>query len=82
MDLATFRQHYANQSGSVEYVDQYRWRTLLTPFTSRVQLNFFTNHTNNPMEQIFIFFTDEKSVGVKTMRKSAHCLPWKVCSVG
>ena len=36
---------------------------------SRSQLNFFTNHRDNPMLQIFIFFTDEKSVGVKTMRK-------------
>ncbi|KAI0360078.1 DNA-directed RNA polymerase RPB5 subunit [Trametes cingulata] len=53
MDLATFRSHYANQSGSVD----------------RSQLNFFTNHRDNPMLQIFIFFTDEKSVGVKTMRK-------------
>ncbi|KAI9000523.1 DNA-directed RNA polymerase RPB5 subunit [Trametes punicea] len=53
MDLATFRSHYANQTGSVD----------------RSQLNFFTNHRDNPMLQIFIFFTDEKSVGVKTMRK-------------
>lgn len=36
---------------------------------SRGQLNFFTNHQNNPEEQIFIFFSDERSVGVKTMRK-------------
>ncbi|KAJ8468422.1 hypothetical protein ONZ51_g9656 [Trametes cubensis] len=53
MDLATFRAHYANQAGSVD----------------RSQLNFFTNHRDNPQLQIFIFFTDEKSVGVKTMRK-------------
>ncbi|KAI0635719.1 DNA-directed RNA polymerase RPB5 subunit [Trametes polyzona] len=53
MDLATFRSHYANQSGSVD----------------RSQLNFFTNHRDNPAHQIFIFFTDEKSVGIKTMRK-------------
>ncbi|EJF64605.1 RPB5 subunit of DNA-directed RNA polymerase [Dichomitus squalens] len=53
MDLATFRSHYASQSGTVD----------------RSQLNFFTNHRDNPMLQIFIFFTDEKSVGVKTMRK-------------
>ncbi|KAI0833259.1 DNA-directed RNA polymerase RPB5 subunit [Trametes gibbosa] len=53
MDLATFRNHYANQSGSVD----------------RSQLNFFTNHRDNAGHQIFIFFTDEKSVGVKTMRK-------------
>ncbi|PSR88978.1 hypothetical protein PHLCEN_2v4940 [Hermanssonia centrifuga] len=53
MDLATFRSHYANNAGSVD----------------RGQLNFFTNHQNNPEEQIFIFFSDERSVGVKTMRK-------------
>ncbi|KZT29705.1 DNA-directed RNA polymerase RPB5 subunit [Neolentinus lepideus HHB14362 ss-1] len=53
MDLATFRSHYANSGGSVD----------------RNQLNFFTNHRHNPQDQIFIFFSEEKSVGVKTMRK-------------
>ncbi|KAM5538496.1 hypothetical protein V8D89_007829 [Ganoderma adspersum] len=53
MDLSTFRSHYGSQTGTVD----------------RSQLNFFTNHRDNPMLQIFIFFTDEKSVGVKTMRK-------------
>ncbi|KAI0696798.1 DNA-directed RNA polymerase RPB5 subunit [Cytidiella melzeri] len=53
MDLNTFKQHYANQSGSVD----------------RSQLNFFTTLESNPMEQMFIYFSDEKSVGVKTMRK-------------
>ncbi|KAI0784177.1 DNA-directed RNA polymerase RPB5 subunit [Abortiporus biennis] len=53
MDLATFRSHYANNSGSVD----------------RGQLNFYTNHRDNPMDQIFVFFSDERSVGVKTMRK-------------
>jgi DNA-directed RNA polymerases I, II, and III subunit RPABC1 len=70
MDLATFRSHYANNAGSVECVHVlclYR-EFNLTP-CSRSQLNFFTNHQNNPMEQIFVFFTEEKSVGVKTMRK-------------
>lgn len=38
---------------------------------SRNQLNFFTNSRDNPADQIFIFFSDEKSVGVKTMRKYA-----------
>ena len=42
---------------------------MLFPACSRSQLNFFTNHQNNPMEYIFIFFSDERSVGVKTMRK-------------
>lgn len=37
--------------------------------TSRSQLNFFTNHQINATEYIFIFFSDERSVGVKTMRK-------------
>ncbi|OSX57839.1 hypothetical protein POSPLADRAFT_1041635 [Postia placenta MAD-698-R-SB12] len=61
MDLATFRSHYASQMGSVD----------------RTQLNFFTNHRNNPMTHIFIFFSEEKSVGVKTMRKMLHILEEK-----
>ena len=36
---------------------------------SRNQLNFFTNARTDPSNQIFVFFSDEKSVGVKTMRK-------------
>ncbi|CCM04976.1 uncharacterized protein FIBRA_07174 [Fibroporia radiculosa] len=61
MDLATFRSHYASNLGSVD----------------RSQLNFFTNHKNNPMTQIFVFFSDEKSVGVKTMRKMLTILEEK-----
>ncbi|EIW57363.1 DNA-directed RNA polymerase RPB5 subunit [Trametes versicolor FP-101664 SS1] len=66
MDLSTFRDHYANQSGSVD----------------RSQLNFFTNHRDNPSVQIFIFFTDEKSVGVKTMRKLLGILEEKAIQQG
>ncbi|EIW84217.1 RPB5 subunit of DNA-directed RNA polymerase [Coniophora puteana RWD-64-598 SS2] len=53
MDFATFKSHYANNGGSVD----------------RNQLNFFTNSQENPTEQIFIYFSDERSVGIKTMRK-------------
>ncbi|PCH42340.1 DNA-directed RNA polymerase RPB5 subunit [Wolfiporia cocos MD-104 SS10] len=61
MDLATFRQHYANVSGSVD----------------RTPLHFFTNHRNNPMTQMYVYFSDEKSVGVKTMRKMLSILEEK-----
>lgn len=70
MDLGTFRSHYSNSSGSVEYVHSaFYLKQYDRMYCSRAQLNFFTNHKDNPMDQIFIFFTDEKSVGVKTMRK-------------
>lgn len=36
---------------------------------SRNQLNFFTNHKSDNTDHIFVFFSDEKSIGVKTMRK-------------
>lgn len=36
---------------------------------SRNQLNFYTTSRANPTDQIFVYFTEEKSVGVKTMRK-------------
>jgi DNA-directed RNA polymerase I, II, and III subunit RPABC1 len=72
MDLAQFRANYANQTGSVEWVPlALPPRESLFKFhNSRNQLNFFTSANNNPQDQIFIFFSDEKSVGVKTMRKS------------
>ncbi|PAV16460.1 RPB5 subunit of DNA-directed RNA polymerase [Pyrrhoderma noxium] len=66
MDLASFKSQYANSAGSVD----------------RNQLNFFTNHQFNPSEHIFIFFTDEKNVGVKTMRKLIGILEEKSIGAG
>jgi hypothetical protein len=37
--------------------------------TSRGRLNFYTNARHDINDHIFVFFSDEKSVGVKTMRK-------------
>ncbi|KAI0058771.1 DNA-directed RNA polymerase RPB5 subunit [Artomyces pyxidatus] len=66
MDLASFKDAYANSGGSVD----------------RNQLNFFTNHRLNPADQIFVFFSDEKSVGVKTMRKLLNILEEKSIARG
>jgi len=66
MDLATFRATYTSGGGSLE----------------RGQLNFFTNHKDNPADQIFVFFSDEKSVGVKTMRKLLGILEEKSINRG
>ncbi|PPQ70060.1 hypothetical protein CVT26_013384 [Gymnopilus dilepis] len=61
MDLQRFREVYANQSGVVD----------------RNQLNFYTTSRTNPADQIFIFFSEERSVGVKTMRKLLSILEEK-----
>ncbi|KAF8223123.1 RPB5 subunit of DNA-directed RNA polymerase [Tricholoma matsutake] len=53
MDLAKFKHDYALESGIVD----------------RNKMNFYTSARNNPADQIFVFFSEEKSVGVKTMRK-------------
>lgn len=37
--------------------------------SSKTKLNFFTNKRDEPEEQIFVFFADEKNVSIKTMRK-------------
>ena len=36
---------------------------------SRNSLNFWTNNRSDPTDSIFVFYSDEKKVGVKTMRK-------------
>ncbi|KAG7451059.1 DNA-directed RNA polymerase RPB5 subunit [Guyanagaster necrorhizus] len=61
MDLQTFKENCVSQSGSVD----------------RSQLNFYTNSTSNFEDQIFVFFSDEKSVGVKSMRKLISILEEK-----
>ncbi|TCD63576.1 DNA-directed RNA polymerases II 24 kDa polypeptide (RNA polymerase II subunit 5) [Steccherinum ochraceum] len=66
MDLATFREVYLAGGSGVD----------------RGKLNFFSNHVENPMDQIFVFFSDEKSVGVKTMRKLLGILEDKSISRG
>ncbi|PWN46598.1 putative 25 kd subunit of DNA-directed RNA polymerases I, II and III [Violaceomyces palustris] len=35
----------------------------------RTRLNFFTQHNDNPEEKLFVFYSTEKNVGVKTMRQ-------------
>ncbi|CAA7266919.1 hypothetical protein NLJ89_g4857 [Agrocybe chaxingu] len=61
MDLQRFRDLYANNGGVVD----------------RNQLNFYTTSRSNPTDQIFIFFSEERSVGVKTMRKLLSILEEK-----
>jgi len=48
----------------------------------RNQLNFFTNSRSNPSDQIFVFFADEKGVGIKTMRRFLHILDEKAIQRG
>ncbi|KLO13047.1 RPB5 subunit of DNA-directed RNA polymerase [Schizopora paradoxa] len=66
MDLATFKAQYANNGGAVD----------------RNQLNFFTSHEENPADHIFVYFSEDKSVGIKTMRKLLGILAEKSISKG
>ena len=77
MSLDAFRTTYASQTGSVECVDAcfLDVHTVDSDYR-RTQLNFFTNLRDNPTTQIFVYFTDEQSVGVKTMRKCEHCFKY------
>jgi len=69
MDLMAFRNQYVSQSGNIEYVNLLFSADAFLTVSRRGQLNFFTNSRKDVSDQIFIFFTEEKSVGVKTMRK-------------
>ncbi|KAF8624528.1 hypothetical protein AX15_005839 [Amanita polypyramis BW_CC] len=35
----------------------------------RGKMNFYTSSPNDPSNQLFVYFSEERSVGVKTMRK-------------
>ncbi|KAJ7593437.1 RNA polymerase [Mycena floridula] len=61
MDLQRFRELHASAAGTVD----------------RNRLNFFTNSATDNTDQIFVYFSEEKSVGVKTMRKLLSILEEK-----
>lgn len=68
--LVSWNIHVQWRDSGVRSMGQPCNRSLCADIHSRRgQLNFFTNHKDNPLDQIFVFFSDEKSVGVKTMRK-------------
>lgn len=48
----------------------------------RITLNFFTNYRLDPQNQIFVFWSEEKNVGIKTMRKFLGILDEKNISKG
>ncbi|KAG8907164.1 DNA-directed RNA polymerases II 24 kDa polypeptide (RNA polymerase II subunit 5) [Tulasnella sp. 403] len=48
----------------------------------RNSLNFFTNAIHNPSQSIFIFFSDEKNVGIRTMKKFIGILEEKKIGSG
>ncbi|TFL04134.1 DNA-directed RNA polymerase RPB5 subunit [Pterulicium gracile] len=66
MDLTTFRTQYNDNAGTME----------------RGRLNFYCTSEVDPSDQIFVFFSDERSVGVKTMRKLLGILEEKRISRG
>lgn len=51
----------------------------ITNVRRRGRLNFYTSSRTNPNDQIFIYFSEERSVGVKTMRKSAQLSSYSCC---
>jgi len=48
----------------------------------RSPLNFFTVSQNDPTEMLYVFFCEEKSVGIKTMRKFLGILEEKAIRRG
>jgi len=48
----------------------------------RASLNFFTNVAGEPSKSIFVFFSDEKNVGIKTMKKFIGILEEKKIGSG
>lgn len=68
MDLQKFREMYA-QNGIVEYVSSIWVFYIVTDIRRRGRLNFYTSSRANPRDQIFVYFSEERNVGVKTMRK-------------
>lgn len=73
MTLADFSAKYGDGEG-VESVSLTSLYTRLTDWSSKSALNFFATKPDDQNQKIYIFFSDESSVGIKTMRRCGYLL--------
>ena len=82
MSLDEFKAMYG-RGQAVECASFLLWRRhggVLTEWLgSRTSLGFFATAANNPSEQIYVYFCDERNVGVKSMRKYGF-FPCSICA--
>lgn len=68
MPYAEFKAQYAG-NGMIELVCPNTALKRSPKSSSRNSLHFFASLDDNPDDQIFVYFADEASIGIKTMRK-------------
>jgi DNA-directed RNA polymerase I, II, and III subunit RPABC1 len=82
MSLEEFKALYG-RGQAVEFASFFLWRRhdggLTERLGSRTSLGFFASHADNPSEQIYVYFCDERNVGVKSMRKYGF-FPCSICA--
>lgn len=58
-------------------LDTFKAEMCSNGIVDRNRLNFFTQHRDRPEERLFIFYSTERNVGVKTMRQFINILEEK-----
>lgn len=63
-------------------LDTFKAEMATNGVVERNRMNFFTSHRDNPDERLFVFYSTERNVGVKTMRQFISILEEKNISRG
>ncbi|WFD25865.1 DNA-directed RNA polymerases II 24 kDa polypeptide (RNA polymerase II subunit 5) [Malassezia nana] len=58
-------------------LDSFKAEMCSNGVVDRNRLNFFTQHRDRPEERLFVFYSTERNVGVKTMRQFINILEEK-----
>ena len=58
-------------------LDTFKAEVSSNGIVDRNRMNFFTQHKDKPEERLFVFYSTERNVGVKTMRQFINILEEK-----
>ena len=58
-------------------LDTFKAEVTSNGIVDRNRMNFFTQHKDKPEERLFVFYSTERNVGVKTMRQFINILEEK-----
>ena len=76
-DVNTLQGYAVSEEELSVDLDTFKAEVSSNGIVDRNRMNFFTQHKDKPEERLFVFYSMERNVGVKTMRQFINILEEK-----
>ena len=76
-DVNTLQGYEVSEEELSVDLDTFKAEVSSNGIVDRNRMNFFTQHKDKPEERLFVFYSMERNVGVKTMRQFINILEEK-----